>query len=51
MGFPNDVALPLDSLVLVTGVTGYVASVLADELVKKGYRRALCFRNTLEVNS
>lgn len=38
MAFPEDAALPLGSLVLVTGVTGFIASILADELVKRGYR-------------
>lgn len=39
MPFPDDdLALPQGSLVLVTGVTGFLASVVADELVKGGYR-------------
>lgn len=39
MSVPDeDLALPQGSLVLVTGVMGYIASVVADELVKKGYR-------------
>lgn len=41
MPFPDDdLALPPGSLVLVTGVTGFLASVVADELVKKGYRKS-----------
>ena len=48
MPFPDDVALPLGSLILVTGVTGYLASVSADEFVKRGYRASLIPSSTAE---
>jgi nucleoside-diphosphate-sugar epimerase len=31
-------AIPKDSLVLVTGVNGYIASHVADQLMEAGYR-------------
>jgi len=38
MGFPEDAVLPQGSLVLVTGATGYVASILVEQLLAHGYR-------------
>ena len=31
-------AIPEDSLILVTGVTGFIGSHIANELLKRGYR-------------
>lgn len=39
MPFPQDASLPKDSLILVTGVTGFLASIIANELLNHGYRK------------
>ena len=38
MALTNVSSLPPGSLVLVTGVNGFMASVIADECVQHGYR-------------
>jgi uncharacterized protein YbjT (DUF2867 family) len=37
-GFKFDPVLPKDSLVLITGITGYIAALTADEVLAAGYR-------------
>jgi nucleoside-diphosphate-sugar epimerase len=42
-------AIPKDSLVLVTGVNGYIASHVADQLMEAGYRVRGTTRNLSKV--
>ena len=39
MGFPHDSVLPQGSLILVTGVTGFLAGIITDQLLQHGFRR------------
>lgn len=39
MGFPHDSILPQGSLILVTGVTGFLAGIITDQLLQHGFRR------------
>ncbi|KAF2724201.1 NAD(P)-binding protein [Polychaeton citri CBS 116435] len=38
MSFPQDSILPQGSLILVTGVTGFLASIITDQLLHHGFR-------------
>lgn len=38
MPFPDAAVIPQGSLVLVTGVTGFLGSIIADQLLLHGYR-------------
>jgi nucleoside-diphosphate-sugar epimerase len=42
-------AIPKDSIVLVTGVNGYIASSIADQLMEAGYRVRGTTRNLSKV--
>lgn len=44
-------AIPKDSIVLVTGVNGYVASHVADQLMEAGYRVRGTTRNISKVQA
>jgi nucleoside-diphosphate-sugar epimerase len=45
------VAIPKDSFVLVTGVNGYIASHVADQLMEAGYRVRGTTRNLSKVEA
>ena len=42
---PEDLAIPLGSLVVVTGANGYIASNVVDQLLLAGYRVRGCVRS------
>jgi len=44
-------AIPKDSLVLITGVNGYIASHVADQLLEAGYRVRGTTRSLSKVES
>ncbi|KAI5370434.1 Putative NAD-dependent epimerase/dehydratase, NAD(P)-binding domain superfamily [Septoria linicola] len=47
----NNKAIPVGSLVLVTGINGYIASHVADQLLKRGYRVRGTARSTEKLNA